>query len=137
MIVNALSRRAALHLAAGAIALGGLTAALASTATFAPYTKAGFDAALKGSKPVLVHVHAEWCPVCKKQELVFNDLAKSPEFAKLTAIRVDFDKDVEFKKTHNVNNQSVVIVFKGGKEIARSGGETAKDKLAALVAKAQ
>jgi len=103
---------------------------------FTPYTKAAFDAALKGSKPVLVHVHAEWCPVCKKQEAVFNDLSKTPQFGKLAAFVVDFDMETEFRKTYGVNNQSVVLVFKGGKEVARSGGVTDKDKLAALVADA-
>lgn len=103
---------------------------------FSAYSKAAFDQALKSGKPVLVHVHAGWCPVCVKQEAVFNDLSKTPEFAKLTAFVVDFDRHVDFKKEYGVNNQSVVLVFKGGKEVARSGGVTDKDKLAALVADA-
>lgn len=123
----------------GTVLLGMVAAAVPAVSLasgFTPYKKATFEQALKSGRPVLVHVHAGWCPVCVKQEAVFNDLAKTPEFAKLTAIVVDFDREVEFRKTYSVNNQSVVLVFKGGKEVARSGGVTDKDKLAALVADA-
>lgn len=123
---------ASLVLAAAAVAAPSFALAPGFTA----YSKGAFDTALKGSKPVLVHVHAEWCPVCKKQEVVFNELSKTPAFGKLAAFTVDFDKDAEFKKAHNVANQSVILVFKGGKEVARSGGVTDKDKIAALVADA-
>lgn len=130
------SRRA--MLAGSALLAAAFVAApsLALAPGFTAYTKGAFDAALKGSKPVLVHVHAEWCPVCKKQESVFNELSKTPDFAKLSAFTVDFDKEAEFKKANNIANQSVILVFKGGKEIARSGGETDKAKIAALIAAA-
>ncbi|HRE21034.1 MAG TPA: thioredoxin family protein [Rhabdaerophilum sp.] len=118
-----------------ALAFAGIAApALSLASGFTTYTKPAFDAALKGSKPVLVHVHAEWCPVCKKQEAVFNELSGSADFKKLAAFVVDFDKEADFKKAHGVNNQSVILVFKGGKEVARSGGVTDKAKIAELVA---
>lgn len=120
---------AAIALSVAAIAFPALSLANG----FAPYTKGSFDKALKGTKPVLVHVHAEWCPVCKKQETVFNEISKGAEFGKLSAFVVDFDKETDFRKTYGVNNQSVVLVFKGGKEVARSNGDTDKTRLAALV----
>ena len=140
MLPHSISRRTMLALG-NALVVGGSLAvgssvALASAIGFEAYSREGFEAALKGSKPVLVHVHATWCPTCKKQEAVFNELAKTPEFAKLKPIRVDFDMDGDFKKAHNVTSQSIILVFKGGKEVARSGGVTDKDKLAAIVAEA-
>jgi thioredoxin 1 len=131
-----LSRRAALGAIAGIGVLAAAAPAFSLAPGFAPYTKEAFQAALKQNKPVLVHVHAEWCPVCKKQEIVFNEISKSPEFNRLTAFTVDFDMETEFKKANNINNQSIVLVFRGGKEVARSGGETDKAKLAAFVAQA-
>ncbi|MCZ8186690.1 MAG: thioredoxin family protein [Beijerinckiaceae bacterium] len=132
-----LSRR---HMLAAGLAASALVAAPALAVTlatgFSAYKKETFDAALKGTKPVLVHVHADWCPTCKRQQVVFNELAKTPEFGKLVAFTVDFDMDGEFKATHNVRNQSVILVFKGGKEVARSGGVTDKAQIAALVAEA-
>ena len=133
LLAASLARRTLL----GAIATLGVAAvvapALSLASGFTPYTKGAFDTALKGSKPVLVHVHASWCPVCVKQEAVFNELSKTPEFGKLSAFVVDFDKEVEFKKANNIGNQSLILVFKGGKEVARSGGVTDKDRIATFI----
>jgi thioredoxin 1 len=123
------------RLVVAGIVLGavGVAPVLASAGVFQAYKKESFEAALKATKPVLVHVHAEWCPTCKKQEQVFNDLTKSGVFAKLTPIRVNFDTDSDFKKSYGVNNQSILLVFKGGKEVARSGGVTDATKLTEFV----
>ncbi|MCZ8375940.1 MAG: thioredoxin family protein [Beijerinckiaceae bacterium] len=132
-----LSRRQMLVVGLAASACVAAPALAVTLATgFSAYTKETFDAALKGSKPVLVHVHADWCPTCKRQQVVFNELAKTPEFGKLVAFTVDFDMDGEFKSAHKVRNQSVILVFKGGKEVARSGGVTDKAQIAAIIAEA-
>jgi thioredoxin-like negative regulator of GroEL len=126
------SRRAAI---AGSVLLAAAFAApsLALAPGFTAYTKGGFETAMKGKKPVLVHVHAEWCPVCKKQETVLGELSRTPEFSNIQAFVVDFDKEAEFKKTHNIGVQSVILVFKGGKEVARLGGATEKDRIQTFV----
>jgi thioredoxin 1 len=123
---------------AGAVLALGLAAAampvLALAPGFVPYTKEGFEAALKGTKPVLVHVHAEWCPVCKRQETVFKTLADKPDFAKITPVRVNFDTDKAFNAEHKITYQSAILLFKGGKEISRLNGETDQVKIAAFIA---
>lgn len=130
-----LSRRA-LTGALGALALGVFAApSLALAPGFAAYTPDAFDKANKSGKPVLVHVHASWCPTCVKQEKAFNELASHADFQKFVAINVNFDMDTDFRKAHNVNNQSIILVFKGGKEVARIGGETDTKKIAAFLAK--
>jgi len=48
----------------------------------------------------------------------------------------DFDKETALKKRLKVTMQSTFIVLKGGKEIARSTGQTEKAELAALFDKA-
>jgi thiol-disulfide isomerase/thioredoxin len=129
------SRRTMLA-AAGLVASTGMFSALAALPPgFTDYSKEKFDTALKGSKPVLVHVHADWCPVCVRQERAFNELSKSADFLKYAAIQVNFDMDLDFRKTHNVNNQSVILVFKGGKEAGRIGGVTDSAKIAEFLAK--
>lgn len=120
---------AAVALGVSAIALPAFSLATG----FAPYSKSTFDAALKGSKPVLVHVHAEWCPVCKKQESVLNELSGTGSLKNVSAFVVDFDKETEFKKANNIGSQSILLVFKGGKEVARSGGVTDKERIATFI----
>ncbi len=129
-----LSRRALMAL--GGLALtGGFFAAIAAVPPgFSDYSKEKFDAALKGSKPILVHVHAEWCPVCVRQEKAFQELSKSADFKRFNAIQVNFDMDTDFRKTYGVNNQSVILIFKGGKEAGRIGGITDPAKIAEFMA---
>jgi thioredoxin 1 len=106
--------------------------ALAAEATFDTVT---FDALQKEGKPILVAVHADWCPTCRAQAPVVLELLKTPEFQGVTALRVDFDKQKDIVKTFKVQYQSTLIVFKGGKEVGRSTGDTKKDAVAALLKK--
>jgi thiol-disulfide isomerase/thioredoxin len=131
-----LSRRSLLAVSGLALTAGLFSAAAALPPGFGDYTKEKFEAALKSPKPVLVHVHADWCPVCVRQERAFKELSESADFKKFAAIQVNFDMDTDFRKTHNVNNQSVILVFKGGKEAGRIGGVTETAKIAEFLAKA-
>jgi thiol:disulfide interchange protein len=90
----------------------------------------------KEGKSILVDVHADWCPTCKTQEPIVSDLLKTPEFQGITGMRVDFDKQKDALKRFKVMYQSTLIVFKGGKEVGRSTGDTHKDSIAALLKKA-
>lgn len=116
-----------------------LVSLLASGAALAagqPYDQARFDALQKAGKPILVMVHADWCPTCRAQEPILIDLLKQPEFQAITGLRVDFDSQKPIVRKFKVVYQSTLIVFKGGKEIARSTGDTHRDSIAALLKKA-
>jgi thiol-disulfide isomerase/thioredoxin len=96
---------------------------------FAPYDKAKFDALVKSGAPVIAHVHATWCSTCRRQETILNDLLKDPRFAKVRAVRVDYDKDKAFEKAHDVNSRATILVFKGGREVARLVFDTEPTKI--------
>lgn len=100
------------------------------------FDQAVFDALQKQGKPVLVMIHADWCPTCKAQEPILGELLKTPELQAITALRVDFDKQKAVVKGFKAQYQSTLIVFKGGKEVGRSTGDTKKDSIAALLKKA-
>ena len=102
----------------------------------APYEKDNFNQLLSQSKPVVLHVHADWCPVCRAQQEVLDELMQTAEFKNLPVLRVNFDKEKSVLKTYKVRNQSTFIVFKNGKEVARSTGETDKDRIVELLKKA-
>lgn len=102
----------------------------------APFDAAKFDSISKEGKPVLIAIHADWCPTCKVQEPLVAELLKTPEFKGITAFRVDFDGQKDAVKRFKTTMQSTLIVFKGSKEVGRSTGDTKKDGIAALLKKA-
>jgi thiol-disulfide isomerase/thioredoxin len=102
--------------------------------SFQPYNKADFDKLVASGQPVLVHVHADWCPTCKRQLTVLGPMLNDPANAKVKAITVDFDKEAAFKQANKVGGQSTLIVYKGGKEVARSVGATDTAAIGGLVA---
>ncbi|MEO9191013.1 MAG: thioredoxin domain-containing protein [Acetobacteraceae bacterium] len=107
-------------------------AALAVSAEL-PFNQAQFDAARNSGKPVAVVFHADWCPTCRAQAPVLKQLLQTPQFQPLTLYVADFDTEKALKKSLAVTQQSTIVVFKGGKEIARSTGDTQQDSLAALL----
>lgn len=116
-----ISRRTVL--AAGAF-VGALGLSAAQAVEHAAYSKSAFDAALSAGKPILVEVHASWCPTCKAQAPVIMKLLTDPRFAKTTVFRVDFDAQKDALRRFRAQKQSTLIVFKGGKETGRSVGES-------------
>ena len=107
---------------------------LARALDIQPYTSNALQQAQSAGKPVAVHFHADWCPTCKAQERAFSGLRGDPQLKDVTLLIANYDTERELKKAMNVRSQSVVVVFRGGKETARIGGETKPDKIkAALV----
>ena len=110
-------------------------AALAATAGELPFDKAKFEAALAEGKPVIVDFSASWCPTCKQQKPIVAALLKEKKLQPVTLFVADFDREEALKKQLGVTMQSTFVVFKGGKEVARSTGQTQKQALAELFEK--
>ena len=110
--------------------------ALAADSAATVFDAAKFDALNQAGKPILVAIHADWCPTCKAQEPLVAALLKAPELAGITEFRVDFDAQKDAVKRFKTPYQSTLIVFKGGKEVGRSTGDTRKESIAALLHKA-
>ncbi|MGO8974707.1 MAG: thioredoxin family protein [Steroidobacteraceae bacterium] len=120
--------------AAAAIYLFALT--LLSTVALAneiPFNQAQFDAARAAGTPVAVVFHADWCPTCRAQAPVLKGLTETPEFKSLTLYIANFDTENALKKSLGVTKQSTIVVFRNGREAARSTGDTQQDNLAALL----
>ena len=116
-------------------------AVLCAAASFAmagevPYNKAQFDAALAKGQPVIVDFAADWCPTCKEQKPIVQGLLKDPKRRELKFFVANFDTESALKKRLGITMQSTFVVFKGGKEVGRSTGQTRKQEIAALFEKA-
>lgn len=129
-----ISRRTALTVLAASAALPATLPALAQGApTFARYSQAAFDQALAAGQPIVVHVHADWCPTCRAQQTSFNAIG-TPGFRGARLIRVDFDTDKAFLQRFNVRSQSTILVFKGGREVSRLVGQGSREAITQALA---
>jgi thioredoxin 1 len=119
---------------AAVLMVGGLLQAWADTTV--PYSDAAFKAAQAAGQPILVEIHAGWCPTCKAQKPIIDKLAEAPKFKDLKIFRVDFDDMKPVVKAFGAQMQSTLIVFKGATETGRSVGDTKDASIATLLDKA-
>ncbi|MGL5734368.1 MAG: thioredoxin family protein [Beijerinckiaceae bacterium] len=97
------------------------------------YSPQAFERLLAARRSFIVHVHAEWCSACRMQEARLKTLLVDPAIRALPFVRVDFDRDGDFRRRYRVTAQSTLLVFKNGREVARSTGETAAGALQDMV----
>jgi thioredoxin 1 len=124
----------------GAIVAGALAAAVQlgsawANNTVVPFSAEVFKAAQASGSPILVEIHADWCPTCKAQKPILDKLTADPKFKDLKIFRVDFDAMQPVVKQFGAQMQSTLIVFKGGSEQGRSVGDTKEASIAALLDK--
>ncbi|MGO9700542.1 MAG: thioredoxin family protein [Xanthobacteraceae bacterium] len=117
-----------------------VTSCAAVPAAFAagplPFDDKGFAEAQKAGKPILVAIHASWCPTCKAQKPILGELMTDPKFKNLVYFVVDFDSQKNLVTRFGARTQSTLIAFKGDKEQGRSVGDTQRASIAALLEKA-
>jgi thioredoxin-like negative regulator of GroEL len=99
-----------------------------------PYDAASFKAAQSAGQPVLVHVYAPWCSVCKAQEHVLGSLKDKPDYDKITIFTVDYDNQPDVVQGFGARSQSTMIAFKGAQEVGRSIGETGQASIEKMLA---
>ncbi|PKP70915.1 MAG: thiol reductase thioredoxin [Alphaproteobacteria bacterium HGW-Alphaproteobacteria-5] len=103
------------------------------SATWTAFSQQAFDRALEQGQTIVVDVYADWCPTCKAQEPILEELASDPLLEEALLLRVDFDVEKKFLAAHRIPRQSTVVVFTGGEEVSRSIAETNRARLRAAV----
>jgi hypothetical protein len=103
----------------------------ASALEIVDYNGKSLAESITAGKKTLIWFHASWCATCKAQELV---LAKIPKDQSQTMIvKVDFDTATKLRRELKVATQSTFLIYKDGKEIARSVGVTDPTELKKLI----
>ncbi len=83
---------------------------------------------------VLVDFWAEWCPPCRIQNPILEDLAK--EIGKNALIaKVDVDNHGELAANYNVRNIPTLILFRDGEPVEFMVGVQQKEELKTIIYK--
>ena len=90
----------------------------------------GFDRHVaRGELPVLVDFWAPWCGPCRSMAPHFEAAAKQLE-PKLRLAKVDTDEVPALGERYNIRSIPTMILFRGGREVARQSGAMASAQIA-------
>ena len=92
-----------------------------------------FDAAQKAGKPILVWVHAPWCPVCRQQAKTIERVIAEPAYRDMQVFRIDYDTQKPLWQKFGATMQSTLIGFRGKRETGRIAHETNDAKVSAVI----
>lgn len=106
---------------------------MAAAPAIRAFDQAAFDAAQAAGKPILVWVHAPWCPVCRAQEKTITRLMAGPGFHDLQVFRIDYDTQKPLWQRFGATMQSTLIGFHGKRETGRIAHETDDGKVSAVI----
>lgn len=98
------------------------------------YSTPRFEELMKRGEPLLVEVYASWCPTCLLQHEALETLHKEGRGPQIRAIRVDFDRDSDFRAAYGFNHTGTIVLFNDGREAARQSGLVTPDKIQAFLA---
>ncbi len=101
-----------------------------------PFDSVHYESMRNNGMPFAVVFHADWCPTCRAQAPVLKDLTQSPEFMGVTLFVANFDTEKLLERSLGVSKQSTIVVFRNGKEAARSTGDTQYDSLSEILRRA-
>lgn len=110
-----------------------LSTAQAAAMTWNEFSQAAFDAAQAEGGVVVVDIYADWCPTCKAQKPILDEIATDPTLADAVLMRVNFDTEKDFLASHRIPRQSTILVFIGDKEVSRTIAETDAARLRSAI----
>jgi thioredoxin 1 len=127
-------RRGALAALVGLAAFGASLADAAQAPK--PFEQKAFEASLAAGGPVIVHVAAPWCVICRAQKPILAALRAEPRFGGFELYEIDFDNDKPSVRAVGARLQSTIIVYKGGKEVGHTVGDREEGWIEDLLEKA-
>ncbi len=98
-----------------------------------PFDAKAFQVAQDEGKPVLIEIHADWCPTCRAQLPILNRLSSESKYSGLVRFRVDFDAQKDAVRSFKATAQSTLVLYKGKTEVVRSVGETDEARIRTML----
>ncbi len=118
----------------GAVLVGAMQfTASAETKGWSQYDASEFMMAQAKGKTIVVDVYADWCPTCRAQAPILEQLRVEKQSDDVHFVKVNFDDEKAFLRAHKIPRQSTILVFQGKKEVARSIAQTNRAALRQVV----
>lgn len=89
------------------------------------------EVVLKSEIPVLVDFNANWCGPCRMLRPLLEELSEERTDCNFGSVNID-DED-ELAEEYNISSIPCLILFKDGKEVARSIGLKPKEEIESLL----
>ena len=118
----------------GALFVGAMQlSARADNDDWQTYDAAEFMMAQKKGKTIVVDVYADWCPTCRAQAPILDEIRAEKQTSDVLFVKVNFDENKDFLREHRIPRQSTILVFNGMTEAARSVAQTNRTRLREVV----
>lgn len=111
---------------------GLVTPAIAAPA-IRSFDEAAFAAAQKAGQPILIWVHAPWCPVCRQQGRTIERITAEAPLRDMQVFRIDYDTQKPLWRRFGATQQSTLIAYRGRRETGRIAHETDEAKVSAVI----
>jgi thioredoxin 1 len=123
------------YLVAPVVLAAGLVSTTGSAAETRAFDQAAFQAAQRQNRPILIWVHAPWCPVCKQQGKTIDKVSANPAYKNLLVFRINYDTQKPLWQSFGATQQSTLIAFHGKRETARIAHDADEAKVTAVLAR--
>ena len=80
---------------------------------------------------VLVDFFATWCGPCRMLSTVLDNVSNSRDNLKI--VKMDVDQNMSLAKTYGVMSVPTLVLFKNGKEVAKTTGFMSEEELLSWV----
>lgn len=104
-----------------------------ASAVTEPFSEARFSELQAQEALILVDVHADWCPTCKKQTQALDAYEAARPAVVLYRLVVDFDKQKEWVTHFKAPRQSTLLLYRGATQKWFSVAETRLEALTAAI----
>ncbi len=115
---------------------------LAGTKTpYIEYNKADYDKALAEDKTVVLYFYANWCPICRVEQVSTFAAFSELQLPNVVGFRVNYkdsdttDDEVELAKQFGVTYQHTKVIIKSGEKVLKAPDSWDKERYISEITK--